>query len=390
MIDSVAGVITWGELTKNDGTYRREDVFWDDPFVVLYTSGTTGASKGGLMPQNYGLFMADMTCEAAGQYTEDDCLYCALPLFHGNAQVLSSLPALVSGARLVLAERFSASRFWAEVRRYGCTEFNYIGGIIPILYNAAAKPDDADNPLRVMVGAGAPKNITEAFEKRFGVTLVENYGTTEIGSPLTSMPTVRKIGSCGRVHKDYMCKLVDDAGVEVGPNETGELLVRPLKPNCMMLEYYKMPDKTVDVWRDLWFHTGDYLSHDEDGYYYFLDRKKDALRRRGENISSYEVEKTINSHPAVLESAVIAAKADIGEDDVMVCVALKPEASLTPEELIEYCADRMAYFMVPRFVRFMAALPKTPTERVRKFQLREEGVTPDTWDIEKSGMKIKR
>jgi crotonobetaine/carnitine-CoA ligase len=158
----------------------------------------------------------------------------------------------------------------------------------------------------------------------------------------------------------------------------------------MFLEYYKMPDKTAEACRDLWFHTGDYLYYDEDGYFYFVDRKKDAIRRRGENISSYEVEKVINSHPAVMESAAVAVKSELGEDEVMVCLSLRAGKEVTPVELIGYCEEQMAYFMIPRYLRFMEELPKTPTQRIRKVQLREEGVTPDTWDREKAGYKLKR
>ena len=233
-------------------------------------------------------------------------------------------------------------------------------------------------------------DLFDAIEKRFGLTLVEGYGMSEIGLPLMNTLKERKPGTCGKPWPDYEVKVVDDNGMEVGPNTPGELLMRPLKPYSMLLEYYKMPDKTVEACRDMWFHTGDYLYYDEEGYFHFVDRKKDALRRRGENISSYEVEKVINSHPAVLESAAVAAKSELGEDEVMVCVSLKPGESLTNEALLDYCQERMAYFMIPRYVRFMDQLPKTPTQRVQKYQLREEGVTPDTWDREKAGYKLKR
>jgi len=176
----------------------------------------------------------------------------------------------------------------------------------------------------------------------------------------------------------------------VGPNTPGEVLIRPLKPYSILLEYYKMPEKTLEACRDLWFHTGDYLYYDEDGFFNFVDRKKDAIRRRGENISSYEVEKVINSHPVVMESAAVAVKSDMGEDEVMVCLALKPGQMLRPEDLLVYCEEHMAYFMIPRYIRFMETLPKTPTERIKKNQLREEGVTKDTWDREKEGFKLKR
>jgi len=183
---------------------------------------------------------------------------------------------------------------------------------------------------------------------------------------------------------------VDDNGLEVGPNAVGEIVVRPLKPYCMQLEYYKMSEKTVEAWRNLWFHTGDYARSDENGFYYFVDRKKDALRRRGENISSYEVEKVINSHEAVLESAAVAVKSELGEDEIMICLMLKPGQTLAPEDLIAFCKERMAYFMVPRYVRIMDQLPKTATQRTQKAKLREEGLTPDTWDREIAGKKLER
>ncbi len=356
--------LDYAAVVDNDGRFDEATVVWSDPFVIMYTSGTTGPSKGALMPQNYALFMGEVVWEA-GEYTEQDRLYNALPLFHGNAQVLSTMPALMSGAQMVLAERFSASRFWAEVKKYGCTEFNYVGGILPILYKAEPRPDDADNPIRVMVGGGAPPDIFEAFEERFGLRLVEGYGMSEMGLPFMSPFKQSKPGTCGQPRPDYEVKLVDDDGVVVAPGRPGELLIRPRKPYSILLEYYKMPEKTVETWRDLWFHTGDWLRRDEEGFYHFVDRKKDALRRRGENISSFEVEAAINAHPAVLESAAIPAKSEVGEDEVMVCLTLKPGRQLSPEEVMAHCEERMAYFMVPRYVRFMAALPKTPTERSR-------------------------
>ncbi|MCF8475320.1 MAG: ATP-dependent acyl-CoA ligase [Emcibacter sp.] len=373
--------ISYCDISENDGSYKPCLVLRSDPCAMMFTSGTTGPSKGAVVPHNYQLVMAEIICGMA-DYSAADCLYNALPLFHGNAQTLSTMPALISGARMVLAKRFSATRFWDDIRRYNCTEFNYIGGILAILLKAEPRDDDASNPIRVMVGAGANKEIFTAFEDRFNVQLVEGYGMSEIGTPLNTSPGDRRPGSCGTLNPGYQIKLVDDDGEEVGIDTPGELLIRPLKDHSMMLEYYKMPEKTVEAWQNLWFHTGDYLRRDKDDYYYFVDRKKDALRRRGENISSFEVEQGVNSHPAVLESAAVAVKSELGEDEVLVCVALKKGESLSAAELIHYCEKHMAYFMVPRFIRFMTVLPKTPTERVQKYRLREEGVTVDTFDRE--------
>jgi crotonobetaine/carnitine-CoA ligase len=376
-------------VVDNDGKYTPVDVIWTDPFAIMFTSGTTGPLKGALLPHNYAIHMGEIVSNAV-EYTEKDCLYTVLPLYHGNAQVLSTIPALMTGARMILREHFSASRFWEEVRKYGCTEFNYIGAILPILFKANPKPDDADNPLRAMLGGGAPMALFQAIEKRFNVTLIEGYGMSEIGIPLMNTLKVRKPATCGKPLPDYTAKVVDENGLEVGPNIPGELLIRHTKPHCMLLEYYNMPKETLAAWKDLWFHTGDYLCYDEDGYYHFVDRKKDALRRRGENISSYEVEKVINSHPSVLESAAVAVTSEMGEDEVMICLKLKPGQNLEPLQLITFCEEHMAYFMIPRYVRYMDELPKTPTERVEKYRLREEGITKDTWDREKAGYKLKR
>jgi crotonobetaine/carnitine-CoA ligase len=355
----------------------------------MFTSGTTGPSKGAVLPHNYALNMAGIVSEIGG-YGPSDCLYNALPLFHGNAKLLSTMPALASGARMALAERFSAGQFWDDVRRYGATEFNYIGGVLQILLKAEPRADDADNPLRLLFGAGATPGVYEEFERRFAVTLLEGYGMSEIGLPLLSTLAERKPGTCGKPYRDYEVKLVDDDGEEVEDGAPGELLVRPKRPWSMLLGYYNMPQKTAEAWQDLWFHTGDSLRRDRDGFYVFVDRKKDAIRRRGENISSWEVEHIVVSHPAVAECAAVPVRSDLGEDDVMVCIVRRPGAALSAPDLAAWSAERMARFMVPRYVRFVERLPKTPTERVQKYLLREEGVTADTWDREAASGPVKQ
>jgi crotonobetaine/carnitine-CoA ligase len=382
-------VLDYEKIVDTDGTYDEVEVLWSDPVAIMFTSGTTGPSKGVLQPHNMALCGAENVIEM-GNYGEEDCLYNPFPLFHAASQFALTMAALISGARLALVERFSASRFWDDIRRYNCTVSIIIGGIMSILFKADPKPDDKDNPLRILIGPNAPRDIIEAFEKRFGVVVLDNYGTSEISICTTSTAQRRKLGSCGNARPDYSLKVVDDNDMELGPNTPGELVLRPHKPYTVLLEYYKMPDKTVEAWRNLWFHTGDYMYYDEDGFFYFVDRKKDALRRRGENISSAEVETVVASHPAVLEVAAIAAKSEVGEDEVMICVIPKPGQTITPEQLMTHCEPRMAYFMVPRFVRFMKEMPKTPSERVQKYKLREEGITPDTWDREKAGYKLKR
>jgi crotonobetaine/carnitine-CoA ligase len=374
-------VLPWATLVDNDGVFERPDVCWSDPMGIQFTSGTTGPSKGAVLPQNYAVQTAESVCAIAG-YTEADCLYNALPLFHGNAKFLSAVPALLSGARMVLAERFSASAFWEEVRQYGCTEFNYIGSILAILLKADPRTDDSDNSLRLLFGAGATPEVHEAFERRFGVRLLEGYGMSEIGLALVSRLDDSRPGSCGKPHPDCEVLLVDDDGLPVGDGIPGELLVRPKRPWSTLLGYYRMPEKTVEAWQGLWFHTGDTLVRDGDGFYRFVDRKKDAIRRRGENISSFEVERLVVTHPDVLETAAVPVSSELGEDEVLVCIVRRAGSTLTAAELVAHCEGLMARFMVPRYVRFVDALPKTPTEKVQKFRLREEGITSDTWDRE--------
>jgi crotonobetaine/carnitine-CoA ligase len=328
-----------------------------------------------------------LECREGGK---DDIFFTFLPLYHFNAQCLTTVTTLIAEAEMVLSDKFSASRFWDEIRKYKATQFNYLGAVIPILAKQSPKPDDLDNPVRVGFGAGCPQAVMDEVEKRFGFKCLEGFGMTEIGIPIHVRVNDRRPGSCGKVLDIYEIKLVDDEDNEVPVGEPGEIIFRPREPFTMMLGYYNMPEKTLETYRNLWFHTGDLAKKDKDGYFYFVDRKKDALRRRGENISSFEVERAINTHPAVLESAAVAVKSELAEDEVKICVVLKPGAALTPEELIKHANDRMPYFAVPRYVEFMESLPKTPTERVQKYLLKQAGITPNTWDREKSEVQVTR
>jgi crotonobetaine/carnitine-CoA ligase len=376
---------SFDELTDNTGEYVDAEVLWSDPFGIMFTSGTTGVSKGALLPHNYAVSTAGIFVERLA-IGPDDRYYVTMPLYHLGAQFGAVMPALRAGISVVLTERFSVRRFLGDVRRYDCTLSNYAGGMLAMIASADPQPDDAVNPLRLLNGSGAPPDLHRAFEERFGVQLMnEGYGMTEIGAPLLGSLEDPRPGTCGKRHPDYDVKIVDDDGVKVGLNTPGELLVRPRKPYCMMLEYYNMPRETMETWGDLWFHTGDILMELDDGHFTFVDRKKDALRRRGENISSFEVESAVNKHPAVLQSAVVAVPSGMGDDDVMLCVTLQPDMTLGPDELIRHCREHMARFMVPRYVRVVDDLPHTPTQRVRKHVLREQGLTADTWDREKGG-----
>ncbi len=386
-------LVEWSDLTSNDGGYQPVDVIWSDPVLILYTSGTTGLSKGVLIPQNLLFSMAERYYNGVLEQNldENDCIYVNSALFHAHAWHAGINLALLKGASILLAKQFSASKYWEDIKRYGCAISIAGGARLPILLLAEPSPEDANNPLKIILGGPASEKLCSAFEPRFGAKIIEFYGSSELGMPIINQVSERKLGACGRAHQDFSIKIVDEDGAEVGVNQPGEILIRPLKPNMIMLEYYKMPEKTVEAWRDLWFHTGDNALIDEDGYYHFVDRKKDSIRRRGENVSSFEVERVINSHPSVIESAVYAVESELTEDDeVMVSLVFKPGQSLLPEDLMNYCEDKMAYFMVPRYVRFMDSLPKNAVLRVEKYRLREEGITADTWDRENAGYKLKR
>lgn len=381
--------IPYGDFFKASEAPVDISVSPSDPVSIIYTSGTTGLSKGALGPHKFWIVCAEKMLEYRNG-GKDDIFYTFMPLYHFNAQVLTTLTTLVAGAQMVLADHFSASHFWDEIRKYGATQFNYLGAVMPILAKQPRKDDDLDNPAVIALGAGCPADVMAEMEARFGIKCLEGFGMTEIGIPIHVRVDDRRKGSCGKPMDIYEIRLVDDDDSEVPVGEMGEIVFRPKDSFVMMLEYYNMPEKTLEACRNLWFHSGDLAKKDEDGYFYFVDRKKDALRRRGENISSFEVERAINTHPKVLESAAVAVKSELAEDEVKICVVLQPGETLDYGELIAYANDRMPYFAVPRFIEFMEKLPKTPTERVQKHLLKKSGVTANTWDREKAGIKISR
>ncbi len=379
----------FGELMDRPATTPDVEVGFKDMASILYTSGTTGRSKGVMMSHHY---WYDIWSESVkySRYTEDDVLYTGLPFFHGNAQGITIGPAILADAKAVIVERFSAGQLWDDCRRWECTEANYIGGIIPILMKAEEKESDADNPLRLMVGAAAPVKIWHDFERRFNTKLLEVYGMTECYCCLVNPYDEPRPGSCGKPITGWDVRIVDDDDNEVPPGTIGEFIARPLRNFVGTTGYYKQPEATLEFFSNFWMHTGDLGRTDEDGYFYFVDRKKQALRRRGENISSFEVEAVINANPAVLESCVVGVPSDVGEEDVKAVIVLKQGQTLSEEEIIRWCEPRLAYFAIPRYIAFRADLPKTPSERVEKYKLKAEGVTDDCWDREAAGIKLKR
>ncbi len=369
-------------------------VAYHDIGAIMYTSGTTGPSKGVLMPHAHLYLYGHAKIEAI-HLTPDDVYYCCMPLFHANALLMQVYSALIVGCRLVLARSFSASRWLDDVRRCGATVTNTLGVMTEFIYRQPARAEDRDHRLRVVVAVPIAPEWGEAFQQRFNTKLLEVYGMTEVNIP-TYMPYDEGLrdNSCGKVLDEWFeMAIVDpDTDEELPPDTVGEMVVRPKEPWAFMAGYHAMPEKTVEAWRNFWFHTGDAGTRDAEGYFYFVDRMKDCIRRRGENISSYEIEQVLNDHPAIAESAAVAVKSSVagGEDEVKACVLLRPGMQLQPEELLDYCQERMPYFAVPRYVEFISDMPKTPTEKLRKHVLREAGVTPATWDREAAGYVVKR
>lgn len=361
----------------------------DDIAAIMYSSGTTGPSKGILVSHNYFWWHGRTGAEGRG-VNENERLYTCLPLFHANAQLVTTCPVLLGGGTLILDGRFHASTFWERLRTFGATQLNYIGGMIPMLLKQPATDADRAHSVRIASGGGAPRGAWTAFDERFGVTISEGYGQTENCYALSSPLDAPRVGSMGLPTDSYDIDLVDENDEPVGPDVIGEMVFRPRYPHIMMEGYYKNPEASWAQSTNMWFHTGDLMTRYTDGYYYFVDRKKDAIRRRGENISAFEVEMVVNAHPAVLESAAIAVPSELGEDEVMICLIPRPDMTLDPADLLAHCVKLMPYFSVPRYIDIRDELPKTPTHRVEKYKLRANGITPTTWDREAAGLQVTR
>jgi crotonobetaine/carnitine-CoA ligase len=351
---------------------------------MMYTSGTTGPPKG-VVATGYDMSPMQTVFQAIG-VKPGETMYTALPLFHGNALLVSAIGSMSIGAKLALAEKFSASRFWDDCRKYDAVEFNTLGGMISILMKQPPKPNDRDNPVRVVLSAACPANVWRGFEQRFDARLVEFYGMVD--SPGFLLNDVGKVGAMGKPIGGVEFQVVDDHDQPLPDGKVGELVFR--HPRGALTLYYKLPEATSEAYRGGWFHSGDLAERDAEGFYYFRGRKKASMRRRGENISAWEIESVLNEHPAVLESAAYAVPSELGEDEVMVAVVVRPGAKLTPEQLLDFCQGRMAHYAVPRYVDFVEEIPKTGTQRVQYGVLRERGIAASAWDREKSGYQVSR
>jgi crotonobetaine/carnitine-CoA ligase len=358
---------------------------WDTQSIV-YTSGTTGASKG--VMSSYAHLHAMAGPEGFHMLAHDDRYMCNLPLFHvgGTIPVMGMLSR---GASISLVSAFSTEEFWPVVRETQTTVVLLLGVMAGFIAKRPPGPEDRDHPLRKVIIVPLAEDAP-AFSRRFGVEVYTLYNMTEISTPLVSGLNPDKIGSCGQPRAGVELRVVDENDCEVPQGSVGELIVRTDRPWALNHGYYRNPEATARAWRNGWFHTGDAFRVDPDGTYFFVDRMKDAIRRRGENISSFEVEAEVAAFPAVAEVAVYAVPSEIAEDEVMCAVATVPGRTLDPAELIEFLIPRLAHFMIPRYVRVVEALPKTPTQKVQKHVLRSDGITADTWDREKAGITIRR
>jgi crotonobetaine/carnitine-CoA ligase len=397
------GVISFQEVMNASEEDIEMEISTKDMVMLMYTAGTTGLPKavmfwqgkliGGLSIQT----LMGMISLLAGS---DDILFTCLPLFHSNALFLTSLPAFFSERPLILAKRFSARRHWDIMRKYGVTVHNALGAMIPILMKQPERSNDKEHSVRLINSAACPKELWLAFQERFGVKLSEGYGATDGGGFMLTTAGVEDVppGTMGKPLPGIVAEIMDDDGtIFTEPEKVGELvfLVKESEAQQRTVKYYKDEESSKSLMGEgkdgqKWFLTGDLAYKDKDGWFFFVDRKKESIRRRGENIAPYSVERVINLHDRVLESAAYGVKSELGEDEVMVSVVLKPNETMTPEELLDYCQGKMAYFMIPRYIDFVKELPKSEVHRVMKRFLKERGVTDTTYDREIAGYEIKR
>ncbi|WP_255197559.1 AMP-binding protein [Halorarius litoreus] len=393
--DSDLGVLTYDDLRSEKETNPEADLHFDDVASIIMTSGTTGPSKAIQKTYSHQYFFSEQ-CRNLVQLTDDDIYMTGNPLFHSNAQVLVVFPALIAGAKICLFEKFTASGWVDRLNETGATVCNFLGSMMDFVYQQPERDIDDQNDLRCLFAAPTAYGIQEEFEERYGIEFItEVIGTTETCMPVLAPYGVeRPEGAAGLLLEEYYdVQLVDpktDRPVE--PGTMGEYAIRPKISSIITPGYYGMPEKTVEATKNCWFHTGDGLRRDEDGWFYFVDRMGDTLRRRGENISTYEVEQPLLEHPAVQAVAVVGEKAEEegGEDEVKAWIVFEEGKEATPEELIEWSNDRMPYFMIPRYLEFVDELPKTENEKIQKAKLREWGNSEETFDRVAAGVSISK
>lgn len=386
--DAAAGQVSVSPADRHrldEGEAPQVDVAPSDLAMLLYTSGTTGLSKGCMVSHNYMCDVARRYCETIGRMAEDR-VWLPMPLFHitGISMAIITMQLRSSAA---YARKFSLSNLWGEIERTQATFVVLLGTMALMVANAPDTPEAlrCKGQLRTLIGIPMNDHVARVWKERFGLTWCSGkiYGSTEAGQALnTRYDETLPDGSCGRVNDTFDVRIVDENDREVPVGEVGEIVVRPRKPDVMFAGYWNNPEATINSWRNLWHHMGDNGRVDKDGNFFFVDRSKDVIRRRGENISSFEMETIFNQHPDIAEAAIHAVASEFMEDDVKAAVVLQAGAKLTGPELLKWAKSRVPRFALPRFVEFREELPKNASGRVLKFRLREEGVTPATWDRE--------
>ena len=382
-IDRADGANSLGELEQAGALHRFVEPESDPGSIaaILYTSGTTGPSKGVMLPQahlyqNAWLYVREMRLET------EDVVYCSLPMFHLNGLTLQLYASLLVGCPITFRRHFSAGAWIEDIRRSGATVTNMLGSMAEFVLALPPRPNDIDNRLRHIVSVPTQKTLCERFEARFGVRLIELYGMTEITCPLyMPLDGPRRPGSCGRLLADrFEARIVDPGSdIDVLPGGVGELVVRPLHPYGFMAGYFRNPEATVLAWRNLWFHTGDAMRVDSEGYFYFVDRLKDCVRRRGENVSTFEVEQALLDIDEVQEIAVVGIASPFSEGEQEIKAYIVARGALEPSDVHRYAISSLPQFAIPRVIEFVSSLPKTGTGKVEKRTLRESGVTEASW-----------
>ena len=359
-----------------------------DTFAILYTSGTTGPSKGVCCPHAQYFWWGVLTANLLGA-REGDVLSTCLPLFHTNA-LNSFFQALLTGATLIVAPRFSVSGFWQTMRETRATVTYVLGAMVPMLLSRPPSPEERDHTVRVALAPGVPAELQRSFTERTAIALLDGYGSTETNFVLGGAAVTIPPGSMGPVVPGFHARVVNEDDTELPPGEPGELILRADKPFAFATGYWGMAEKTVEAWRNLWFHTGDRVIRDPDDTFRFVDRMKDAIRRRGENISSYEVEQVLLSHPDVAMAVAYPARSELAEDEVMAAIVPQAGRTIDPVAIVRFCAGRMPYFAVPRYIVFDDVLPATENGKIQKYKLIARGITAGTWDREKAGVVVSR
>ncbi|MCI4321392.1 MAG: AMP-binding protein [Thermoplasmata archaeon] len=383
------GTLPFSDLDRSRPAPTLPVLRGEDPAAILYTSGTTGPPKGAIIPHEKYL-RTPREIGARSRLEERSVLFTALPLFHCNAQEMTTLTALLNDLTCAFDERFHATTFWETAAAFGATHVSLLISMVTVLYKQPERPSDRTHNVRTALTAGATRDIWPSFEKRFGLSILELYGMTECGcTTLMNPPDAVRVGSVGIPLGFVEADVVDDSDQPVPVGARGELVVRPRAPFTMFLGYLNKPETTVEAWRNLWFHTGDFVTRDADGYYFFVDRKKDVIRRRGENLAPYDVESVLTTHPAVFECVVVGVPSPLGEEDVKAFVQLKPDGVATPIELFEFCVEHLPFFMVPRYLEFVKEIPKTANQKAQRYVLRQR-TGGEQYDREALGIALRR